>query len=85
VAAAISGSDPPAALLRVAIRKFTVLGSMGSLNEFRDLYQFVEDHGLRPPVRLVFDGVEQVPEALRALDAGQPLGKLIVRIRTPRR
>lgn len=83
VAGAISGSDPPADLLRVAIREFTVMGSMmGTLGEFRDLCGFVEENDLHPPVGRVFDGVEQVPEALRALDAGQVLGKLVVRTRS---
>jgi len=83
VAGAISGSDPPAGLLRVAIREFTVMGSMmGTRQEFADLCRFVEDHDLHPPLSAVFDGVEQVPDALRALDAGRALGKLVVRIRT---
>jgi NADPH:quinone reductase-like Zn-dependent oxidoreductase len=81
VAGATTGSGPPADLLRVAIREFTILGSMmGTLEEFRALCRFVELADLHPPVSQIFQGVEQVPEALRALDAGQQLGKIVVNI-----
>ena len=81
VAGATSGSEPPAELLRLAIREFTIMGSMmGTLQEFRDLCRFVEQEDLHPPLSPVFDGVDRVPDALRALAAGRRLGKVVVRI-----
>jgi D-arabinose 1-dehydrogenase-like Zn-dependent alcohol dehydrogenase len=81
VAGATSGSEPPAELLRLAIREFAIMGSMmGTLQEFRDLCRFVEQEDLHPPISRVFDGVDGVPDALRGLAAGRPPRKLVVRI-----
>jgi NADPH:quinone reductase-like Zn-dependent oxidoreductase len=81
VAGASSGDGPPAELVRVALQEITVLGStMGTLEELTALCRFVEEHDLHPPVSQVVQGVEQVPDALRALDAGEQLGKIVVAI-----
>lgn len=81
VAGAGSGANPPADLNRLIVRQFTIMGSMmGTLEEFRALCRFVEHQDLHPPISRLFEGVEQVPDALRMLDAGQQLGKIVTRI-----
>ena len=81
VAGAGTGGDPPAGLLRLAIREFTVMGSMlGSLDEFGALCRFMAEHRLYPPVSEVFHGVAAVPDALRALATGTQLGKIVVTV-----
>lgn len=81
VAGATTGGAPSAELWRLFVREISVFGSaMGSLDDFRALLAFVEHARLRPPVAQVFSGVESVPEALRALIAGESFGKLVVRV-----
>lgn len=81
VAGATTGGAPSAELWRLFVRELSVFGSaMGTLDDFRALLAFVEHAGLRPPVAQVFSGVEAVPDALRALIAGDSFGKLVVRI-----
>jgi NADPH:quinone reductase-like Zn-dependent oxidoreductase len=81
VAGATTGTDPPADLNRVIVREFTIMGSMmGTLAEFRAMCRFVELADIHPPISHVFNGVEQVPEALRVLDSGQHLGKIVTTI-----
>jgi NADPH:quinone reductase-like Zn-dependent oxidoreductase len=80
IAGATSGANPPADLNRLFYREISVLGStMGTLGEFRQVLAFVEHADLHPPVSRVYDGVESVPEAMRALDAGEQFGKLVIR------
>jgi D-arabinose 1-dehydrogenase-like Zn-dependent alcohol dehydrogenase len=80
IAGATTGSDPPADLNRLFYREISVLGStMGTPAEFRQVCSFVEHADLHPPVSRVYDGVESVPEAMRALDAGEQFGKLVIR------
>lgn len=80
-AGATSGPDAAAELIRLALQELTVMGStMGTLDELTELCRFVERHDLHPPVSQVFSGVAQVPDALRALDAGEHLGKIVVEI-----
>jgi NADPH:quinone reductase-like Zn-dependent oxidoreductase len=80
VSGATTGADPPADLNRLFFREITVYGStMGTLAEMRQVCAFVEHAGLHPPVSRVYDGVESVPEAMRALDAGEQFGKLVIR------
>jgi NADPH:quinone reductase-like Zn-dependent oxidoreductase len=80
VAGATSGANPPADLNRVFYRQISVLGSsMGTLEEFKMLCAFVEHADLHPPVSTVYDGVDKVPDAMRALEAGEKFGKLVIR------
>ena len=80
IAGATSGANPPADLNRLFYREISILGStMGTLAEFRQVLAFVEHADLHPPVSRVYDGVESVPEAMRALDAGEQFGKLVIR------
>lgn len=76
-----TGANPPAELQYFGVRELNVMGSaMGTLEEFRALCRFVEEANIRPPVSRVFEGVEQAPEALRALASGEQMGKIVVRI-----
>lgn len=81
VAGATTGHLVTSDLRRVFFREASVLGStMGTLNELTALCAFVTQAGLRPPVEQVYEGVERVPDALRALDEGKAFGKLVIRI-----
>jgi NADPH:quinone reductase-like Zn-dependent oxidoreductase len=81
VAGATTGTAPPAELNRIYFREISVLGSaMGTLDDFKHLCAFVEHADLHPPVSKVYDGIEQVPDAMRALDAGEQFGKLVIRV-----
>ena len=81
VAGATTGAAPSADLNRLFLRDLTVYGSaMGTMDEFLALCAFVEEHDVHPPIARVYEGIEQVPDALRALDAGDHFGKLVVRV-----
>ena len=80
VAGATTGGDPSADLNRLFFREISVLGSaMGTLEEFKAVCRFVEHADLHPPVSQVYDGVDQVPGAMRAMEAGEIFGKLVIR------
>jgi NADPH:quinone reductase-like Zn-dependent oxidoreductase len=80
IAGATSGANPPADLNRLFYREISIFGStMGTPGEFRQVCAFIEHADLHPPVSRVYDSVESVPEAMRALDAGEQFGKLVVR------
>ena len=80
VAGATTGADPSADLNRVFFREISVLGSaMGSLEEFGAMCRFIEHADLHPPISEVYDGVDRVPDAMRAMDAGEIFGKLVIR------
>jgi NADPH:quinone reductase-like Zn-dependent oxidoreductase len=81
VAGASTGGAPSADLQRLFIREISVFGSaMGTLAEFKSVLAFVEHADIHPPVSKIYPGVESVPEALRALDAGEVFGKLVIRV-----
>ena len=81
VCGATTGTSPPAELNRLFYREISVLGSsMGTLEDFKHLCAYIEHADLHPPVSEVYDGVERVPDAMRALDAGEQFGKLVVRV-----
>lgn len=81
VAGATTGGGPPADLNRVFFRELMVLGSaMGTLGEFKAMLAFLEHADIHPPVSKVFDGIRQVPDALRALDDGDMFGKLVIQV-----
>ena len=80
VAGATTGADPSAHLNRVFFREISVLGSaMGTLDEFKAVCRFIEHADLHPPVSEVYDGVDQVPDAMRTMEAGDIFGKLVIR------
>jgi NADPH:quinone reductase-like Zn-dependent oxidoreductase len=80
VAGGHTGANPPAELMRLSLRELEVLGSaMGTPDEMGALCHAVELSDIHPPVSKVYDGVEQVPAALRALEDGEVFGKLVVR------
>lgn len=82
VAGATTGSMPPAELSRVFSRQLRILGSVAStLDELRRAVRLVESARIRPPVARVFP-VEHVHEAFAALQAGDELGKIVLRFST---
>lgn len=81
VAGATTGGAPSADLQRLFFREISIFGSaMGTLAEFKAMCAFIEHADLHPPVSAVYDGLERVPDALRALDAGEVFGKLVIRV-----
>ncbi|MGH9022381.1 MAG: zinc-binding dehydrogenase [Acidimicrobiia bacterium] len=81
VAGATAGHEVTSDLRRVFFREVSVLGStMGTLDELKALCAFVTQAELRPPVEQVYEGIERVPDALRALDEGKVFGKVAVKI-----
>jgi NADPH:quinone reductase-like Zn-dependent oxidoreductase len=81
VAGVTTGAAPPAELNRLFFREISVLGSaMGTLEDFKRLCAFIEYSDLHPPVSEVYDGLERVPDAMRALEAGEQFGKLVIRV-----
>lgn len=81
VAGATTGGAPSADLQRLFYRELSVFGSaMGTLDELRAVCAFIEHADLHPPVSHVYEGVERVPEAMRALEAGEQFGKLVIRV-----
>ena len=80
VAGATTGAAPSADLNRMFYREISVFGSaMGTLEEFKAVCAFVENADLHPPVSQVYDGVENVRDAMRVLEAGEQFGKLVIR------
>lgn len=58
----------------------SVLGTtMGNRAEFRAMLRFVEQHGLKPVVDRILP-LEQGAEALRIMEAGRQMGKIVLRI-----
>ncbi len=81
VAGSTTGPAPSAELNRLFFRELVVMGSaMGTLEEFKRLLTFVERADIHPPVSHVYAGLEQVPEAMRTMEAGDLFGKLVFRI-----
>jgi NADPH:quinone reductase-like Zn-dependent oxidoreductase len=74
------GNPPELPLRKVFWRQLNLLGStMGSPQDFAAMVKFVGEKGIRPAV----DGVypfDQADEALRRMDAGGQVGKLVIRI-----
>lgn len=71
-----TGPSPPADLQRVFIRQLKIIGvTIGNFEEFRTLIDAAERKLFSP----VFDSViplEEVPQALAKMDAGQQTGKI---------
>jgi NADPH:quinone reductase-like Zn-dependent oxidoreductase len=78
VAGATSGQDPSAELNRVFFKELEVVGStMGPLEELRRLVSLVDLSGIRPRIDQVLP-LSEVAEGIRALAAGDVLGKIVI-------
>jgi NADPH:quinone reductase-like Zn-dependent oxidoreductase len=76
VCGATSGSNPKADLQRLFIRQISIIGvTIGNFEEFRTLIDAAERKLFVPHIDRVFP-LEQVPEALCAMEAGQQTGKI---------
>jgi NADPH:quinone reductase-like Zn-dependent oxidoreductase len=78
VAGSTSGPDPSAELNRVFFKELEVVGStMGTLEELARLVSLVDLSGIRPRIDKVLP-LADVAEGLRALAAGDVLGKIVI-------
>jgi NADPH:quinone reductase-like Zn-dependent oxidoreductase len=78
VAGSTSGPDPSAELNRVFFKELEVVGStMGTLEELTRLVSLVDLSGIRPRIDKVLP-LAEVAEGLRALAAGDVLGKIVI-------
>ncbi|GGL84495.1 zinc-binding dehydrogenase [Nakamurella endophytica] len=76
---ATGGAQPPADLQRVFFQQISVVGStMGTLDEFRSLMDFLATTGTRPVVDEQVP-LQEAPDALRRMDTGAP-GKIVVTV-----
>lgn len=77
---ATTGDQPSADLRRIFIRQLQILGStLGDLNEFRDLLDFVQRTGLKPVIDSEYP-LGEVHAALSRLESGAQFGKVALRI-----
>jgi NADPH:quinone reductase-like Zn-dependent oxidoreductase len=80
VCGATSGPNPPAALHRIWWKQLTVYGStMGTKADFEGAYELVRSGRARPVVDAVFP-LEEARAAHERLEAGEQLGKIVLRI-----
>ncbi|MBS28715.1 MAG: NADPH:quinone reductase [Alphaproteobacteria bacterium] len=80
VCGATSGPNPKADLQRLFIRQLQVIGvTIGNFDEFRTLIDAAERKLFVPHFDSVY-GLEEVPAALRKLDAGDHVGKIGVTV-----
>jgi NADPH:quinone reductase-like Zn-dependent oxidoreductase len=78
VAGATSGMDPSAELNRVFFKELEIVGStMGTLEELGRLVSMLDLTGIRPRIDKVLP-LSDVAEGLRALAAGDVLGKIVI-------
>ena len=78
IAGATSGHDPAAELNRIFFKELEIVGStMGTLEDLRHLVSMIEVSGIRPRIDKVFP-LADVAEGLRALAAGDVLGKIVI-------
>ncbi len=80
VCGATSGPNPPAQLHRIWWKQLTVYGStMGSLEDFEAAYELVASGRALPVVDTVFP-LAEAAKAHERLEAGEQLGKIVLRI-----
>jgi NADPH:quinone reductase-like Zn-dependent oxidoreductase len=80
VCGATSGPNPPAALHRVWWKQLTILGStMGTKADFEAVYELVASGRARPVVDEVLP-LAEIRAAHARLEAGEQLGKIVLRI-----
>jgi NADPH:quinone reductase-like Zn-dependent oxidoreductase len=76
VCGATTGPNPKADLQRLFIRQISIIGvTIGNFEEFRTLIDATERKLFVPHIGRVFP-LEQVPEALAYMDAGEQTGKI---------
>lgn len=64
------------------VRHIEIRGTtMGSRAEFEKMLEFVEEHQIRPVVGDVFEGIENVPEAIQHLRDAKHFGKVVVTVK----
>jgi NADPH:quinone reductase-like Zn-dependent oxidoreductase len=79
IAGATSGHDPAAELNRVFFKELEIVGStMGTLEDLRNLVSMIDATGIRPRIDKTFP-LADVGEGLRALAAGDVLGKIVIK------
>ncbi len=80
VCGATTGANPPAALHRVWWKQLSILGSsMGTPEDFRQVYDLVASGKARPTVDRVFP-LAAARAAHERLEAGEQLGKIVLSI-----
>jgi len=80
VCGATTGPNPPANLHRIWWKQLTVFGStMGSQTDFEAVYELVKSGRVVPVVDAVFP-LSEVAAAHARLEAGEQLGKIVLRI-----
>jgi NADPH:quinone reductase-like Zn-dependent oxidoreductase len=80
VCGATTGANPPAALHRVWWKQLTILGStMGTKADFEGAYELVASGRARPVVDEVLP-LAEIRAAHERLEAGEQLGKIVLRI-----
>jgi len=80
VCGATTGPNPPANLHRIWWKQLTVFGStMGSKEDFEAVYELVKSGRAVPVVDTVFP-LEEAAAAHERLEAGEQLGKIVLRI-----
>src|SRR3954468_493512 len=78
ISGATSGAMPPAELNRIFFLQLRIVGStMGTRAELGELISFLEVTGLRPRIDRTLP-LEQVPEGLAAMQAGDLVGKIVI-------
>ncbi|HEX7083113.1 MAG TPA: zinc-binding dehydrogenase [Gaiellaceae bacterium] len=80
VCGATTGPNPPAALHRIWWKQLSILGStMGTPDDFQGAYDLIAAGKARPVVDSVFP-LAEAADAHRRLEAGEQLGKVVLRI-----
>jgi NADPH:quinone reductase-like Zn-dependent oxidoreductase len=80
VCGATSGPNPPAALHRVWWKQLTILGStMGTKTDFEGAYELIASGRARPVVDEVVP-LSEIRAAHARLEAGEQLGKIVLRV-----
>lgn len=77
VSGATSGDAPSAELTRVFFLQLRVIGAtMGSLESFRALVNFVAEHNITPPIHRIYDK-EQAVTGFQDMIDGTAFGKVV--------
>jgi zinc-binding alcohol dehydrogenase/oxidoreductase len=80
VCGATSGTSPPAGLHRIWWKQLSILGStMGTKEDFAGAFELVKSGRARPVVDSVYP-LAETRTALERLEAGEQLGKIVLRI-----
>ena len=77
---ATASPTPKAMTIRIALKHLDVLGTaMGTAEEFGAMLDLYAEHGLRPQVNETFP-LEETPSALRLMEGGSGMGKIVLQI-----